>query len=654
MKISLSKRIEVFLILAIAIFNSSIAQDSETFNTDVETKLKPWTNLQFYNDPSNFQFALVSDNTGGMRPGIFEKGIEKLNLMMPEFVLSVGDLIEGYTQDTIRVRNEWDDFNQKIDKLKVPFFYLPGNHDITNLVMQKEWEDRFGRRYYAFTYKEVLFIILDSNDDDDYNLTEKQTSFALNALDENPDARWTFVLMHHPIWKYDTGGRFEKIEAALVDRHHSVIAGHEHHYQHIERKESNYYVLGTTGGGSALRGDRFGEFDHIVWVTMSDDGPVMANLKLDGILAHDISNEETAAMARAMLSNTNFKSLVLTNQKEEFENGTVYFHFHNRAKVTLNVDLSFYHHHQVDILPAKQTVQLKPGEEKIIEVAIEAHQPLQYSELGFLKYFWKLSYEGEEYEDFFLDGNADFAIIPSIPDYYRPLTLQFVEEINVSYIHPFHGLNTKLAIDAVASEKNIVSSSLTLVESTRLDVSLENDKGESTASSSKSYEKIAYLRGKKTKRLMPGLSYSYYEGKWTGIPDFSKQTSLKKGVATNFLVGDIAVDNKNDFGIRYSGYMEIPEDGLYYFRCKADDAGSLTIHDKLVCLDGESMVEEIVNKQVGPFGAIALSRGIHPVEIDFVEKQGGERLRFYYKLREEADWIFIDLEDFFRTTNRKQ
>lgn len=653
MKLSLNKIRGVFLILLTVLIHYSFAQESDQFNSDVNTNLKPWTNLEFYNDPSNFQFAIVSDNTGGMRSGIFEKGVEKLNLMMPEFVLSVGDLIQGYTQDTSRIREEWEDFNQKITKLKVPFFYLPGNHDITNLVMQKEWEDRFGRRYYSFTYKDVLFVILDSNDDDDHNLTEAQTSFALNALEENPDVRWTFVLMHHPIFKYDTGGRFEKIEAALADRQHTVIAGHEHHYQYIERNKTNYYVLGTTGGVSALRGDRFGEFDHIVWVTMSDEGPVMANLKLDGILAHDISNAETADMARSMLSNTNFKSLVLTNKGIDFKNGTVYLHFNNTAKVTLNVDLSFYHHHQMDILPSKQTVNLKPGEEKVIEISLEAHESAAYEKLGFLKYYWKLSYDGEEYEDFYLDGNADFSIIPSVPDYYRPQTLQFVDALEVSYAHPFTSLKTKLKINGVDATQNISPEPLSINESSLLNISLTNEIGQRTAPSIKSYEKVSFLKGKKIKRLVPGLSYQYYEGSWSGIPDFSQQPTLKEGVVTDFLVGDIA-DDKDSFGIRYKGYIEIPEDGLYYFRCRADDAGSLKIHDTLVCLDGKSEVAEITNKKVGSFGAIALSKGMHPVEIDFIENQGGERLRFYYKLSEEANWNFMDLEDFFRTTNRKQ
>ncbi|MCK5280806.1 MAG: hypothetical protein KAK04_19770, partial [Cyclobacteriaceae bacterium] len=354
----------------------------------------------------------------------------------------------------------------------------------------------------------VLFIILDSNDDDDHNLTEVQTSFALNALKENPDARWTFVLMHHPIWKYDTGGRFEKIEEALSKRKHTVIAGHEHHYQYIERNESNYYVLATTGGGSGLIGNRFGSFDHIVWMTMTDNGPVMANLRLDGILAHDITNATTEKMAGAMLANTNFKFLVLSNREGDFKDGTAYLHFNNTADVALNIDLSFYHHHQVDILPANKKVKLKPGEEKVIEISLEAHEPVSYEELGYLRYYWKLSYDGAEYKDFYLDGNADFSIAPGTPDYFLPQTPQFVGSAEITFNQPFDLLKAEFKVNGVKSEMESFPEKSEISESTTLEITLTNEKNQGTTPAIKSYEKITYLKGKKVKRAVPGLSYA--------------------------------------------------------------------------------------------------------------------------------------------------
>ena len=46
----------------------------------------------------------------------------------------------------------------------MPFFYVPGNHDVTNPEMEKIWEEKFGRRYYHFVYNDVLFLILNSDD----------------------------------------------------------------------------------------------------------------------------------------------------------------------------------------------------------------------------------------------------------------------------------------------------------------------------------------------------------------------------------------------------------------------------------------------------------------------------------------------------------
>ena len=50
-----------------------------------------------------------------------------------------------------------------------------------------------------------------------------------------------------------------------------MFAGHIHRYQKFVRQGMNYYQLATTGGGSKLRGLRYGEFDQIAWVTVQED-----------------------------------------------------------------------------------------------------------------------------------------------------------------------------------------------------------------------------------------------------------------------------------------------------------------------------------------------------------------------------------------------
>ncbi|GAB1452136.1 hypothetical protein MASR2M47_21920 [Draconibacterium sp.] len=404
------KKTKLFFLMAASLFVVAACTPKKDFKTDVDTKLKPWTNLEFYNNPDNFQFAIVGDRTGGMRPGIFEKGIEKINLVMPEFVMCVGDLIQGYTTDTAIIAQQWDEINQIISGLKMPFFYLPGNHDITNKVMEKEWEKRYGRRYYSFTYKDVLFITLDSNDDDDYNLTRTQTDFVLNTLQENKDVRWTFLFMHHPIWTYDTGGRFQEIQSALQNRKHTVIAGHEHRYRHEEINNANYYVLATTGGGSSLIGEAFGQFDHISWITMSDNGPVMANLKLDGILPHDIANAKTREMAEPLIANSKMEHVMVCNPGTKFTNGKLSLTFKNPSKTDMILNLNIYHHHQLQIETPAPEITIPAGAEKQIEIPFRSAKPLDYDKIDLISTEWEIRYDGAENSNFALQGKSQFAV----------------------------------------------------------------------------------------------------------------------------------------------------------------------------------------------------------------------------------------------------
>lgn len=251
----------------------------------------PWTHLEINDRPDNFQFAIVTDRTGGHRPGVFQKAVEKLNLLQPEFVLSVGDLIEGYSQDPGAWALEWSEFENSVRNLQMPFFFCPGNHDISNVPMSQEWSRKFGRSYYHFVYRDCLFLVLNSEDPPvtdkiPYQFSEEQRRWAAQVLAENKDVRWTFVFMHKPTWTFENVDHaalgWTAIEDALQGRKYSVFAGHKHVYARYIRKGMEYYMLATTGGSSKLTGLADGRFDHFVWVTMKDQ-PVIGNVLLDGV-----------------------------------------------------------------------------------------------------------------------------------------------------------------------------------------------------------------------------------------------------------------------------------------------------------------------------------------------------------------------------------
>jgi len=250
----------------------------------------PWTHLNLYNNPDNFQFAIVADRTGGHRPGVFADAVEKLNLLKPEFVISIGDLIEGYSEDNAELNHQWNEFDTLVRKLQMPFFYVPGNHDISNEVMAKKWQKRLGRSYYHFVYHNVLFLCLNTEDPPASGISDRQIKYVRKALEDNRNVRWTLVFMHRPLWKKsETLNNWERFEPLLADRPYTVFAGHTHTYNKSVRNDRLYYVLAITGGGGGGEDNEPAglaecRFDHIVWVTMTNEGPAMANLLLEGIL----------------------------------------------------------------------------------------------------------------------------------------------------------------------------------------------------------------------------------------------------------------------------------------------------------------------------------------------------------------------------------
>jgi hypothetical protein len=322
-------RLVVFILVTISVGctqqNTTI---NEEFKVSVETDKKPWSHLKFRNNPDNFQFAIVTDRTGSVRPGVFPKALKRLNLLEPEFVITVGDLISANrkTTDEKIAHKMWDEVENFIDYLDMPFFYLAGNHDNGSPLLSKVWKERFGVEYYHFIYKDVLFLCMNAQDSESFSavIEKEQQEWAKKVLAENADVRWTFVFVHQPVWMYEKGlplaegGSLEPrdtgwkvIEKALEGRKHTAFAGHVHQYVQYKtgNPNNNYYSLATTGGGSRMRGVDFGEFDHATWVTMTENGPKIANLLIDGILPEDINNEEQELFRGLVKAEATVKSL---------------------------------------------------------------------------------------------------------------------------------------------------------------------------------------------------------------------------------------------------------------------------------------------------------------------------------------------------------
>jgi len=295
------------------------SDDEVTFQHDVSGDTKPWTHESFDAGDDKFTFAVFSDLTGGERPKIFEIAVAQLNLLRPELIINVGDLIEGGSEDLAEIAAQWDSFDERAERATAPVFYVGGNHDLTGEFLQGVWDKRIGRRYYHFVYMDVLFLVLDTEDNtpertqeifnirkagievymnegpeafaetayanlpekSSGNLTVEQSIYLVDAIAANPDVRWTFLFMHKAPWERADETNFAVVEEALADRPYTVFNGHIHAYEHIERYGRDYIRLATTGGEHFP--DVSMSIDHVTLVTVDDKRVDIANLRMSGI-----------------------------------------------------------------------------------------------------------------------------------------------------------------------------------------------------------------------------------------------------------------------------------------------------------------------------------------------------------------------------------
>lgn len=294
----------------------------DAFRHTIPGEALPWNHTRFDTVGAPFTFAVVSDLNGGERAHVFDLAVAQLALLRPELVLSVGDLIDGPTPEVGALDREWDTFDARLRAMPAPFFRVGGNHDLTGDVLRDVWERRYGPKYYSFVYKDVLFLVLDTEDlsrqraqeifvarseavraaregrtDTEnleyYRMPERmvgdigaeQSAYVQRVLAEHPDVRWTFLFFHKPVWRSANDPEFAAIETALANRPYTVFSGHLHSLNRERRHGRDYFTLGTTGG-SQNPADAMA-IDHVTLVTMTADGPSIAHLRLEGILGPD-------------------------------------------------------------------------------------------------------------------------------------------------------------------------------------------------------------------------------------------------------------------------------------------------------------------------------------------------------------------------------
>ncbi|MDR3513889.1 MAG: metallophosphoesterase [Caulobacteraceae bacterium] len=313
---------------------AATTREAAAFRPDMASgDIHPWTAVPRLGG-GPLRFAVIGDHTGVGRPGVFDQAMVQLSWLQPDFVLSVGDLIEGYTEDRAEIARQWTAVERSVAKLNCPFVYTLGNHDVDNAETLDAWRERRGAAYYSFTYKGALFVVLNTEDpptpmtpkvaaqfyslvdlmrsdpdkaektvdehiaanaggrNGEYSslevvrFSDRQLGWVRDTLARHPTPQWTFVILHKPAWKMQSPD-FAKVQAMLAGRPHTVFAGHTHYFTHEVFDGHDYINMGVTGGIRQRNGP--GTMDHAMVVTLTQNGPLYANARFNGLM--DVAGE---------------------------------------------------------------------------------------------------------------------------------------------------------------------------------------------------------------------------------------------------------------------------------------------------------------------------------------------------------------------------
>jgi predicted alpha/beta superfamily hydrolase len=127
------------------------------------------------------------------------------------------------------------------------------------------------------------------------------------------------------------------------------------------------------------------------------------------------------------------------------------------------------------------------------------------------------------------------------------------------------------------------------------------------------------------KNMKPGgLHYSYYEGKWETLPDFTKLKAIKTGIADSAFSLE-KLPAKSNFGCVFEGYLKVDIEGYYNFALCTSDGSKFFINGREIINNDGLHGSEWYKSYVVP-----LQKGFYPVHLEYFLGKGNSHLDFIY------------------------
>ena len=145
------------------------------------------------------------------------------------------------------------------------------------------------------------------------------------------------------------------------------------------------------------------------------------------------------------------------------------------------------------------------------------------------------------------------------------------------------------------------------------------------AVASESFVKLNMHPAVQAQNTRSGLAYRLYEGSWDNLPDFGQLKPAASGTCEGLSATAPAGNRKDNYGLVFTGFLRVPETGLYECALTSDDGSRLFI-------DGDQVVDNDGLHMAAPKkGKIVLEKGLHALRVEYFEAGGDEALSLSLK-----------------------
>ena len=571
-------------------------------------------------DGTPFSFAIIGDTEA--RPHINSRLSKLIWGERPNFMLNVGDLTDGGMQHH---KFEWNyEYFVGMTQLnsRVPVFPVPGNGEADLF-----WYNQYHvlpepEAYYSFRYGNAEFFMLDSN--------QRRESFApggeqyewLEQALSSSNATWKFVAHHHPTYtmeENDYGNSWVEpttlgdldarqilplYEGLGVDM---VFFGHIHSYERtmpiragmVDIQNGVVHLLAGGGGGNledfaptrswftrkVYRGH------HYALVDLHDQQLTLTMYDTEGGLRDRMEIRKDLPPSPYMVSVSDHDTYLKAPQKIRLSTSTNDIDIRYTLDGTTPTNTSPLYQEPVSIT------------EPSIVTAASFRDHVRMSTVS----------------------RARFQLPPA-PSFVEKGGL-FVQQATVAFKSILEeGATIRYTTDG--SKPTTASTEYTtpiqLTETKTVTAATFWPSGLSSASSVETFVRANYKPADELSSSAGGLQYAYYQGLWPALPNFESIEPVSSGVAPSIDVFSLR-QRDDHFGIVYTGFVEVPTEGIYAFYLASDDGSQLFIGDTLLIdNDGQHGVAE-------KMGEVALQAGYHSIRIEYFEYGGGESLSLEYE-----------------------